>query len=885
MPLPTPDLATLSRLLEQALELPAQERMRWLDALPEAHAGLRTWLRDLLERDAAGQTADLLGTLPKLERQTEDRSAGEQIGPYALLRPIGQGGMGTVWLAERSDGVLTRPVALKLPLIATHPLMRQRLARERDILAQLTHPNIARLYDAGVDGAGQPYLAMEYVEGVSITDYCAAHLGTVAERVALFLQVAGAVAHAHSHLVLHRDIKPGNILVTQDGQVRLLDFGIAQLLADDGAPDSDLTQQAGRPLTPDYAAPEQILGQPMAVPSDVYGLGVVLYEMLAGRRPYHLERDASGSFRDAILNARLLPPSAVAAEPAARRQLAGDLDTVVLKALKPAPGERYATVNALIDDLARWQGKLPILARPDSAWYRLRKLVARNRLPTAAATAVVMALVAGGSTALWQARTAAAERDRALALLTRNQVALEFTELMLTEAVPGDSKVSRAELLARSEAIAQRTFASHPEQFASVLGMLASHHGTNGEYAKSRALLERADKLLASSNDLPLKAEIGCILAWSIGGTGDFEGAKKTLASWVGREGVDTANAVQCELYLSQLSRNSGDPQGALRQARSAQRRLATLSSPPPLLQASSLEALAYGESVNGNNLQAERLFEQSLKIYRDLGREHNADYVAILSNMALAAFSAADMRRSLELNEQAIRLSTAASADGQPQAFMVQAHATTLQALGRNAEALAEAERAIAMAEARGQQAVKLISLMTRAYAYRDQDELERADSALAAADALASQLTAGNPFASNLNILRARLALSRDRLDAAEAAIGPVLVAFEAAGARSQSFVNALRTRAELRGKRKELPAALQDARRALDLATALQGGRANSSASGHCWLLLARLHQDAGERPAAMAAFKNAAEHLGAVLGEDHPETRKARLALAS
>jgi eukaryotic-like serine/threonine-protein kinase len=889
MPLPTPDLAALSKLLEQAMELPVHERTRWLDDLPKAHAGLRTWLRELLERDAAGHTADLLGTLPKLERLTPDRTAGEQIGPYRLLRPIGQGGMGTVWLAERSDGVLTRPVALKLPLIATHPLMRQRLARERDILAQLTHPNIARLYDAGVDAAGQPYLAMEYVEGVSITDYCAAHPISVAERVALFAQVADAVAHAHAHLVLHRDLKPSNILVTQEGQVRLLDFGIARLLQDDdaanGAPDSDLTQQAGRPMTPDYAAPEQILGQAMAVPSDVYGLGVVLYETLTGQRPYHLARDASGSYREAILNAKLLPPSHRVTSPAARRQLAGDLDTIVLKALKPAPAERYATVNALVDDLNRWQQQQPILARPDSAWYRLRKFVARNRLPTAAAAAVLLALLGGGGAALWQARAAASERDRALALLERNEVALDFTEVMLTEAVPGDSKVSRAELMTRSEQIALRSFAGHPAQLASVLRMLASHYATGGDYLKARGLLEQAAKLAATSDDLTLKADIGCYLAWNAGATGDFESAKRSLIGWIVHKGLDTPTAAGCELFLSQLCRENSDPKCALEQAISANRRLATMARPPPMMVESSLTGLASAHLANGNNDQADKLFEQSLKTRRELGRDRGDEYLTLLNMMAKAAYTAGDPRRALELTEEGLRLSAVGAPDGQPPAYAVQAQSVQLLLLGRSAEARAAAERAVAMSDDIKDVLLKAGSLAALSAAYRDEGNLDQAEATLAQADASAKTVPSSRSWLPNLEIARARLALLRGRVDEAAAMLGPALASLEKQRGRSPAFMNALRTRAEVLWQQGNRAGALKDAQRALDIAVGLQGKRPHSSYSGQCWLLLARLHQDAGDRPAAKVAFKNAAEHLGAVLGEEHPDTRTARQALAS
>ncbi|MGZ5734153.1 MAG: serine/threonine-protein kinase, partial [Caldimonas sp.] len=593
MPLSTSELATLSGLLERGLDLPADERASWLDSLPDEHSSLQPMLKQLLARADAPETDDLLHTLPKIDRgralSDADHGAGERVGPYELLRPLGHGGMGTVWLAERADGALTRQVALKLPLMAAQPLMRQRLARERDILAGLEHPHIARLYDAGIDASGQPYLALEYVDGQPIDAYCKTKAPDLQARLDLFLQVASAVAYAHAHLVLHRDLKPSNILVTADGQVRLLDFGIARLLEEDAAQDSDLTQQAGRALTPDYASPEQILGQPMTVASDVYGLGIVLYEMLTGQRPYRLQRDSHGSLREAIAAAHIAPPSSVVADPRTRRRLAGDLDTIVLKALKKEAAERYPTVNALIEDLERMRAGLPIVARPDSMGYRLRKLVARNRIAVAAAATVLLAVLAGAGVALWQARAAAVERDRALALLDRNQTALDFIDVMISEAVPADEKVTRTEMLARSERIANRMFAANPEQLATVLSLLASHYASTSDYLKSSALLERAVALVRASSDLTLRADIECNHALTLSHVGKAEAARKILSSWLARGELDPASAAQCQLYLVQIAWSTNDAKSALENALGAQARLAKMARPPPLLEASML--------------------------------------------------------------------------------------------------------------------------------------------------------------------------------------------------------------------------------------------------------------------------------------------------------
>jgi len=399
----TDELKRLSYLLDSALDLSPAEREVWLDALDGESAALRPQLRDLLARAGAPETGDLLARGPAFTAPAADTgpafAAGQLVGPYRLLGELGRGGMCEVWLAERADGQLKREVALKLPMLGLRrDLLVQRFARERDILGGLVHPHIARLYDAGLAEDGQPYLALEYVAGVPITDYATAHALPPRERVLLLLQVLAAVQHAHAHLVIHRDLKPSNVLVDADGQVKLLDFGIAKLLQADQeeAGATELTQLGGRALTPAYAAPEQVAGAPVSTATDVWALGVLAYELLAGRRPFEGER-------------RVLEQAILAQEPARPRSLAGDLATVLLKALKKAPPERYATADAFAEDLRRWLDGRPVHAQPDSAWYRTRRFVGRNKVAVATAAGVLASVLAAAGVALQQAREAQAQ--------------------------------------------------------------------------------------------------------------------------------------------------------------------------------------------------------------------------------------------------------------------------------------------------------------------------------------------------------------------------------------------------------------------------------------------------------------------------------------------
>jgi serine/threonine protein kinase len=434
----------LSSLLDQALDLPADERAAWLEDLRRQQPSLQPVIQQLLAAHAKHETGDFLNQGPTLlvqaygpaarDESAEQLQVGDAIGPYRLLRALGSGGMAVVWLAERSDGQLTRQVALKLPQrFVWRPGLAERFGREGDILARLEHTHIARLYDAGVcavdgPGAGRPYLVLEYVEGAHLTAYCDEHKLDTAQRLALLMQVLEAVQYAHTRLVIHRDLKPANILVNPGGDVKLLDFGVAKLLADADDPgvSSELTQQVGRLFTPDYASPEQVRGEALGTTSDVYSLGVVLYELLCGQRPYRLSHSSPAQLEQAIIEVDPAPPSSRITEEAAaargctlhalRRSLRGELDTIVLKALHKRPEQRYSTVTELAEDLRRHRDGQPVLARPESRLYRARKFVLRNRLAVGAVVLVTLALLIGSAMSLWQASVAKRQAQRARAI-------------------------------------------------------------------------------------------------------------------------------------------------------------------------------------------------------------------------------------------------------------------------------------------------------------------------------------------------------------------------------------------------------------------------------------------------------------------------------------
>ena len=432
------DWPQLMPLVDEALALPESERDAWL-ARVELAPSIRTALRELLQDRAAIESGDFLGALPRLHLPEQapappaDRfESGRVMGAWRLLHEIGQGGMSTVWLAERADGQVTRQVALKIPHAGPgHHLLAVRLLRERNILAALEHSHIGRLYDVGVTEAGIPYLVMEFVAGHDILRHADTQRLRVTQRIELFQQVLGAVQYAHSRLILHRDLKPANILVDASGSAKLLDFGIAKALSDDGSAReaTELTGAAGRLLTPAYASPEQLLGQALSTASDVYALGVVLHELLTGERPCGVSSQASAArVEHAILNVEPRPPSRGALSGttasargvtprALRAQLAGDLDAIVLKALAKSPGRRYASPGDLAADLARWQSGKPVSVRTPGAWYYGRKFVGRHRLGTSLGALALAAVVAAAGVAT--ARGLEARREAAKAIAAR----------------------------------------------------------------------------------------------------------------------------------------------------------------------------------------------------------------------------------------------------------------------------------------------------------------------------------------------------------------------------------------------------------------------------------------------------------------------------------
>jgi serine/threonine-protein kinase len=648
----------VDRLFESALDLPAAERPAFLDRECAGDPDLRGEVERLLAADGEGG-AEFLERSPieLLEWALQGEESGDdaRLGAYRLLRRLQTGGMGTVYLAARADQHYERHVAVKIlraGLVGTEALHRFRA--ERQILAQLEHPNIARLYDGGETDDGRPYLVLELVEGLPLDVYCDQHQLSLEARLELFKKICGAVQYAHQNLLVHRDLKPANILVTAEGEPKLLDFGIAKQLEPADADDPKLTRTGLRVMTPSYASPEQIRGEPITTASDVYALGVLLYDLLAGRSPYRVESgllheietaicedepekpsravgEAGDPVAEALARARSLHPRAL------RRRLQGDLDNIVLMALRKEPQRRYGSAAALAADIENYLNNLPVVARPDTFGYRTGKFMRRQRVGVATAVAVLVLAVAFVVSLIAQGRRLAQERDKARYALSflvdtfkganpyetggesltakdildrgAERVARELkgqpdVQAALMDAigkVNSDlSRLDRAEpLLTQALALRQRVFGTGSLEVAESLDHLARVRYARSDFAEAQRLARRA--LAIKRRELP---------------AGDVEIAK-------------ALNLYGVMLYVKGTSPEAEKGfQEALEIAEKAE-------GPRGKTVANSLIFLARSAQDRKDFTAAERLYRRGLAIQEKVLGEHDPEYVSNLGTLS----------------------------------------------------------------------------------------------------------------------------------------------------------------------------------------------------------------------------------------------------------
>ncbi|HVS03241.1 MAG TPA: serine/threonine-protein kinase [Thermoanaerobaculia bacterium] len=668
-PLPI-DRRRVAELFARASEMPSHQRRTLLDDECAAAPVLRAEVESLLaaEGPARGFLEDFdRDRAGELLRADEAAAVPERVGPYRLLREIGRGGMGAVYLAERADGQFEQRVALKvIKRGMDSEAILHRFLRERQVLARLHHPHVARFYDGGLGEDGRPWFAMEYVEGADITRYCDERRLGVEARLRLFHDVCRAVQHAHANLVVHRDLKPSNVLVTGEGDVKLLDFGIARLLGADGDPGERTLTAAGAPvMTPEYAAPEQLAGEPVTTATDVYSLGVVLYELLTGHRLRRSDRRSGGPVR-ALREAEPERPSSVVGrtdEPGPRsgtsekttpeavarrrgttperlgRRLRGDLDTVTLKALHSEPERRYPSAEALLEDVERHLAGLPVSARRDTLAYRASKFVRRHAVGVLAAAAFVALLGGFAVTATVQRALTAAERDKAEAVKDFVLSLFEASNPLIE--AKGDAITAR-ELLERGVARIDAELAGQPTIQAELLGVVGTAFKELGLYERAEPLLERALALRRQElgEEHPEVAASSSHLAALYYAQGDYGGAealhRQALA--IGRKlyrGDDPAVAgFLDDLSVVLRAQRDLEEAGALAREALAMRRRLLGGSHPDV--AKSLVNVAVPLYLRGEYDAAEPLYREALGMRRRLLGDHHPEVAATMNRLAL---------------------------------------------------------------------------------------------------------------------------------------------------------------------------------------------------------------------------------------------------------
>ncbi|MGA2988491.1 MAG: serine/threonine-protein kinase [Terriglobia bacterium] len=632
----------ISPYLDQALSLPEEERAEWLANFRAQRSELGDALEALLEEHRALSQERFLEYQP--EQPINDNSLpGEKLGPYKLISRIGEGGMGQVWLAERTDGRFERQVAVKLLHFAVGSRgAAERFQREGTILGQLRSPHIAELIDAGVTPKREPYLVLEYVKGKPIDEYCDEHMLGVAARSELFLDVLGAVAQAHANLIVHRDIKPSNVLVSSDGEVKLLDFGIAKLLADGASPGAAtlLTLEGGAAMTPLFAAPEQVTGGPITTATDVYGLGALLFLLLTGHHPA-----GPGPYSPAELVKSIteidspLASQAVAMQndPASaakrgatpeklRRQLRGDLDTILAKALKKKPGERYASVTGFADDLRRYLAHEPIAARPDTVSYRLRKYVRRHRVGVSVAAGLIFLLAAFSLIEAIELQRITRERDRADRIA--NFMIGTFNVSNPSEKV-GNSVTAR-EILDKASNDIDTGLSRDPELQAQMMHVMGKAYMMLGLQPQAQSLFERSIKLATPSvgPDNPDVLTTTHDLSWTLFQQGRLREAESLQRKLVERENralgpehPDTLNTMgQLATTLSEQG-NRAEAEKLDREVLHTRNRI---SGPDALDTLMVMDNLSVVLALEGKLPEAEKLERETLdREVRVLGRKH----------------------------------------------------------------------------------------------------------------------------------------------------------------------------------------------------------------------------------------------------------------------
>ena len=874
----------LSEFLDEALELTDPvERARWLASLEQQDADMAAQVARMLAAQSRQGYAEFLATplatpdpLPAI-----GSLAGRTVGPYVLEAEIGRGGMGSVWRARRADGRVSGLVAIKLLHAAW--LGRDgeaRFRQEGNLLARLDHLNIARLIDAGILDDIYPYLVIEYVDGLPIDEYCERENLGIEARLQLFQATLAAVGHAHSHLIVHRDIKPSNVFVTSGGVIKLLDFGIAKLLddADDGAA---LTKTGLRALTPEYAAPEQLLGQAVTTQTDIYALGLVLYLLLTGRNATPQDAQGTAHLVRAIIDEDAARASTAVEDLGRRRALTGDLDNILAKALKKAPEERYSNASAFSDDLRRFLSHEPVTAGPDTVRYRVSKFVRRHRgaVATTALTGMALLLAIVITTTQWfEARH---QRDIARVQLQRAAAFGDLVSIVLNESGHAGEALTTGQLLERGEKLVRSEFASSDDLRSQLLFTLARLYAHVGATDKQRVLYRESYELATRSGDVGLIALSGCAAAAADAASGLGKDAAQRIDQLLARLPRDAENdevRAGCLNFASTVADFAGDGTAALADAEQADQLLANSQSGTEWEKVDTMIFLADARRAAGQLGAADQTYARVAAEFQRIGVEDSGFAATLYNNWGILLVNLGLPVRGAQLFDRERAIDQGYSLND---AFSATAYASALVPLGRAADAREILQAALNRAVQIGNHRSAAMVQMGLARVNSELGDLDRSDRFLAELEpVLRDMLPPGHEAFGALHQIKSQNFAKRGDYIAA---LNEATLALGIFSAHPGLMYRAAAVHESMAGillAMKNLPQARAEVLRARNTFNAAFGQDAKSYYLGRTWLTEAKIDEVSGERQNARSAAEAAYQHFVASVGETHPLTEEAK-----
>jgi len=818
-----------------------------------------------------------LGILSDLSASHEEALVGRELDGYRIVSFIAEGGMSRLYRATRVDGSFDRDVAIKVSAISgISTAMRERFMQEQSVLAALNHPHISQLYDARLTKEGWPYIVMELVEGAPITRFCTDKALALADRIRLLVDVIDAVAFAHGNLVVHRDIKPANVLVTESGEAKLLDFGIAKLLED--GPE-DLTRSGA--MTPRYASPEQLLGKPISIASDIYQLGLLMSEVLGGGLPTEGE-----TLTDAIQ--RSVDDRSVVLPTGARQALPGEVRSIIEKCLRAKPADRYRDANELRSDLCAYLSGYPVSAAGQQSGYRMRKFVQRNRGGVLAGLLTLMTLVAATVITGLQMLEAKQQRDIAVYQQQRMQASNEFYSLLLEEM--GDSSYTSVELLDRGRALLDSQFDAGQPFMASVLFDVSKRYASLGEIRSANELLEEAERIAREHSDTSGLAAVLCRSARN-NQARDPDGAARQLEEGLSLyrslSAPEIETSVECLRAKSRAELQAGDSEVAL----------ATLFTAKDLLDAHPLAgANLRGVILNdigfqfyraGRLNEANEYLEDVLELLETTGRGTTLGYQRVAANRAVTLQTLGRTPEALDAFADLVERMRDSGFEGRGAASLLAQYGDLLMSVGRVADAETVFAEGLAVAEDVGNGSTAAYLNVGLAKVHLANQAFERALRSLETAESyIENNERADRQLAASIRVLRSKVYRGSGQLDAAAREIDELLVDTGYPDAReTPGLISALIEGAEVHRQRRNFVVAEELANGLIErLADHTRPKTQNSIHLGRALVQRADIRRDSGDGEGAAADLAAALPHLDYALGEDHPEAQQARRLLA-